>query len=205
MLKLVSSKDVAVAVLMNAFDGEFINQVTEETLRAVLPDYGTMEPRPAARAKLPDTPVFEIPAGTYSGEIHVPGQNIPIVLEKHGADLHVSLGDPPSPSRPVFVLPAFVHRAPGQFLGSIPGTIGDADFERYSEVLLDLRLVGVELKGTASATTRPDNPRMHFHLPYAVSMRRAPRAQSLLTPSNPSYPSGTSRRPRGRTGRVPTG
>lgn len=127
MLKLVSSKDVAVAVLMNGFDGEFINQVTEETLRAVLPDYGTMEPR----------------------------------------------------------LPAFVHRAPGQFLGSIPGTIGDADFERYSEVLLDLRLVGDELKGTASATTRPDNPRMHFHLPYAVSMRRAPASPE------PSYAIGS--------------
>jgi CubicO group peptidase (beta-lactamase class C family) len=174
MLKLVPSRDVAVAVLVSKYDREFINQVTEEALRAMLPDYGSTEPQSAAQAKSPETPLVEIPAGTYAGEIHTLGRNIPISMEKKGTDLHVYLGDPASSPKSVFILPAMVPRAPGQFLGSIPGPIGDADSERYPDaVILDLRLVGDELKGTASASTWPDDPRMHFYLPYAVSLRRA--------------------------------
>ena len=43
MLKLLPSEDIAVAVLMNVFDTEFVNRVTEETIRAMLPDYENPE------------------------------------------------------------------------------------------------------------------------------------------------------------------
>ena len=112
-----------------------------------------------------------IPAGTYTGEVRIPGGNIPIVLDSTGTEVHVRLGDLSSPPKTAFILP--VTRRPGEFLGSIPGPIGDTAFERFSDsALLDLRTIGGELKGTISASTWPDEPRMHFLLSYAVSLKR---------------------------------
>jgi CubicO group peptidase (beta-lactamase class C family) len=51
MLKLLPSEDIAVAVLMNVYDTEFVNRVTEETIRAMLPDYGNAEGQTADRVE----------------------------------------------------------------------------------------------------------------------------------------------------------
>ena len=167
MLKLVPARDIAVAVAMNTFDHEFTEQLTENALRAVIADFGTARPA----AQLPSPPPFVIPAGTYTGEVRIPGGNIPIVLDSTGTEVHVRLGDLSSPPKTAFILP--VTRRPGEFLGSIPGPIGDTAFERFSDsALLDLRTIGGELKGTISASTWPDEPRMHFLLSYAVSLKR---------------------------------
>jgi hypothetical protein len=179
MLKLLPSEDIAVAVLMNVFDTEFINRVTEETIRAVLPDYGKPEEQKAARVGAAAPPSFDFPAGAYSGEIRTFERAIPIVLEKtDSGELRAHLGDPASPSLAVREVPAFVPRAPGQLLVFFPGPLGDRDAARLPHtVVLDLRLVGDELVGTASAMTVGGMPgsadqRMHFSLPYRVFLKR---------------------------------
>jgi CubicO group peptidase (beta-lactamase class C family) len=40
MLRLLPSEDIAVAVLMNVYDRAFVNDVSDETIRALLPTYG---------------------------------------------------------------------------------------------------------------------------------------------------------------------
>ena len=181
MLKFLPSQDIAVAVLMNVYDTEFINRVTEETIRAILPDYGNPEGQVAARAAASAPPSFDLPAGTYSGEIRTFERAIPLTLDKtEGGELLVHLGDPASPPKPVHSLPAVVHRAPGQFLGRFSGPIGDQDAARLPHsIVLDLRLVDDELKGTASAMTLGGHgfegivdQRMHFLLPYRLSLKR---------------------------------
>ena len=179
MLKLVPSEDIAVAVLMNAYDTEFINGVTEEAIRAVLPGYAAPKSPTADRSAAP--PSFALPAGTYSGEIRTFEQTIPLILEKSDSlVLRAQLGDPASPSRSVRDVPAFVPRAPGQLLIFFPGPLGDRDAARHPHnIVLDLRWVGDELVGTASAMTLGghgyqgiDDQRMHFVLPYRVSLKR---------------------------------
>ena len=179
MLKLLPSEDIAVAVLMNVFDTEFVNRMTEETLRAMLPDYGNPESQAADRVAASVPPSFDLPTGTYSGEIKTFERAIPIVLEKtDSGELRAHLGDPASTSRAVREVPAFVPRAPGQLLVFFPGPLGDRDAARLPHnVMLDLRLVGDELVGTASAMTVGGLPgiadqRMHFSLPYRVFLKR---------------------------------
>jgi len=181
MLKFLPSEDIAVAVLMNVYDTEFVNRVTEETLRAMLPDYGNPESRTADRVAASAPPSFDLPAGTYSGEIRTFERAIPIVLDKtDSGELQVRLGDPASPARPVHSLPAIVPRAPGQFLGAFAGPLGDQDAARLPHrIVLALRIVRDELVGTASAMTLgglgigpADDQRMHFILPYRVSLKR---------------------------------
>ncbi len=184
MLKLLPSEDIAVAVLMNVFDTEFVNRVTEVALRAMVPDYGKSEGQTADRIAASAPPSFDLPAGTYSGEIRMFEQAIPLIVEKTaGGEMHVHLGDPASPARNVRSLPAIVPRAPGQFLGAFVGPIGDQDADR---IVLDLKMVRDRLTGsvsgligTASAMTLgglgigpTDDQRMHFYLPYRVSLKR---------------------------------
>jgi CubicO group peptidase (beta-lactamase class C family) len=166
MLKLLPADDVAVAVLMNVYDSEFVNQVTEETLRAMLPAYRSPD-RVAASAQ----PPFQLPTGTYSGEIRTSEGAVPLILDNtEGGELHVHLGDPSSPARRVRDLREVAP--PGEFMGVFPGPLGDNDAERYPHrVVLNVRLVGDELKGTASALA--DDQRMHFLLPHRVSLKRS--------------------------------
>jgi CubicO group peptidase (beta-lactamase class C family) len=181
MLKFVPSEDIAVAVAMNVFDTEFVNRVTEETLRALLPGYGTPEGPAADRVPAAATPTFELLAGSYSGEIRTFERTIPLILDKSDSgEIHAHLGDPASPPQPVFMLPPIVPRSPGQFLGAFAGPLGDPDAARLPHrILLDLRMVGGELVGTASAMTMggqafgpANDPRMHFHLPYRAFLKR---------------------------------
>ncbi len=193
MLKLLPSEDIAVAVLMNVYDSEFANRVTDETIRAMLPDHGNPEGRAADRAAASAPPSFDLPAGTYSGEIRTFEGAVPLILDKgDGGDLHVHLGDPASPPKHVFILPAIVARVPGQFLGAFPGPIGDRDAARHPHrILLDLRIVRDELKGTASAMTLgglrfgpADDQRMHFHLPYRASLKRTSSPSARYRPED---------------------
>lgn len=181
MLKLVPSEDLAVAVLMNVYDTEFINEVTEETIWAVLPGYAAPKSPTADRSVAPAQPSFNLPAGTYSGEIRTFERPIPLILEKSDSgELWAYLGDLASPPRPVRQVPAAVPRALGQFLVFFPGPLGDRDAARLPHsVVLDLRSVGDELVGTASAwkpggngSQGGDDGRMHFILPYRVSLKR---------------------------------
>jgi hypothetical protein len=179
MLKLLPSEDIAVAVLMNVYDTEFINGLTEETIRAALP--GNAAPKSPTADRRAAPPSFGLPAGTYSGEIRTFERTIPLILEKmDGGELRARLGDPASPSRAVREVPAFVPRAPGQLLVFFPGPLGDRDAARHPHsIVLDLRWVGDELVGTASAwapggngSKGIDDQRMHFVLPYRVSLKR---------------------------------
>jgi len=181
MLKLLPSQDIAVAVLMNVYDTEFVNRVTEETIRAILPDYGNREGQAADRVAASAPPSFDLPKGMYSGEIRMFERAVPLILDKtDGGELNVHLGGPASASKPVRSLPVVVPRAPGQFLGWFQGPIGDQDAARLPHsIVLDLRLVGDELNGTASAMTPGGqgfegvvDQRMHFLLPYRVSLKR---------------------------------
>jgi CubicO group peptidase (beta-lactamase class C family) len=179
MLKLLPAEDIAVAVLMNVYDTEFVNLVTEETIRAMLPGYGTPQAPTSDRAAATTSPSFDLPPGTYIGEIRTFERAIPLILDKSdGGEPHVHLGDPGSPARRVRSLPAVVPRAPGELLGAFSGPLGDPDAARLPHsVVLDLRLAGDELVGTASAMTLGEkqggsNQRMHFSLPYRVWLRR---------------------------------
>ena len=193
MLKLVPAEDLAVAVLINEFDTEFINEVTEETIRAMVPGYAAPKSPVADRSAAPAPPSFDLPAGTYSGGIRTLERTIPLLLEKTaGGELRARLGDPASTSRPVREVPAFVPRAPGQLLVFFPGPLGAGDAVRHPHsVVLDLRWAGDELVGTASAwapggqgNKGTDDPRMHFVLPYRVSLKRTglPPAPSAAPP-----------------------
>jgi CubicO group peptidase (beta-lactamase class C family) len=181
MLKLLPSEDIAVAVLMNMYDREFVSQVTDETIRALLPDYRDREGQAADLVSAPSPPQLELPVGRYSGEIRTFSGGIPLILEREDSgDIYASLGDPPSAPRRVRSAPEAVPRLPGQILASFPGPIGDLDAARHQHtVWLDLRFANDELYGTASAMTLGghgwegiDDQRMRFHLPYRVSLRR---------------------------------
>ncbi len=188
MLKLVPSEDVAVAVLMNVYDPEFINRVTEETLRTMLPGYGAREGQAeggAAASARP--PSFDLPPGTYTGEIRTFERAVPLTLDKSdGGGMQARVGDPVSPPAPVRDVPAAAPREPGQLLIFFPGPLGDSDSARCRHIIqLDLRWVGDELVGTASALAlggqgNPgiDDERMHFWLHYRVTLKRTSAAPS---------------------------
>ncbi|MGD0782912.1 MAG: serine hydrolase domain-containing protein [Candidatus Aminicenantales bacterium] len=182
LLKLVPKEDLAAAVLINAYDSEFINRVADAVIQAVLPAYGTPASRPAGNSPADAAPPFEPPAGVYAGEVRLAEKSVPLILEKDAAGkIGVRFGDLKLPLKPVFVLPAIVTRAPGQFLGAFAGPIGDSAADRRSHrILLDLRWTGDELVGTASAMTMggqtfgpADDPRMRFYLPYRARLKRA--------------------------------
>jgi hypothetical protein len=187
MLKLQPAEDIAVAVLTNVYDTEFINEVTEETILAMLPRHGTPEGRTPDRVAASAPPSFDLPEGTYSGEIRTFERTIPLILEKSDSgELRARLGGPASPSRPVREMPAFVPRSPGQLLVFFLGTLGDRDAARHPHnVVLDLSSVGDELVGTASAGYKGiDDQRMHFVLPYRVSLKRTgSHSAPSVTPS----------------------
>jgi hypothetical protein len=166
---------------MNMYDREFVSQVTDETIRALLPDYRDREGQAADLVSAPSPPQLELPVGRYSGEIRTFSGGIPLILEREDSgDIYASLGDPPSAPRRVRSAPEAVPRLPGQILASFPGPIGDQDAARHQHtVWLDLRFANDELYGTASAMTLGghgwegiDDQRMRFHLPYRVSLRR---------------------------------
>jgi CubicO group peptidase (beta-lactamase class C family) len=179
MLKLVPSEDLAVAVLMNVYDSEFVNRLADETIRAVLPDFEISGNTTAGRVQPP--PPFELPTGAFAGEVRVSGRAISLILEKDGSGkITARFGGPESPPVPVFILPPAVLRAPGQFLGAFPGPVGDQAAARHPHrVFLDLKSVEGGFVGTASAMTMGghnfsgvSDQRMHFHLPYRVSLKR---------------------------------
>jgi CubicO group peptidase (beta-lactamase class C family) len=188
MLKLVPSEDVAVAVAMNMFDTTFVNEVADEALRVVLPDFGMPGPeagKPEPRlgeTAAPPPSSFEIPAGAWSGEIRTFDVAIRLVLERsENGELVARLGGGSAPARQVRSLPAVVLRRPGPFKGSFAGPLGDGDAARHAHsITLSLELEGDELVGVATAMTlsgldiTPDeDQRMRFMLPYRVSLKRA--------------------------------
>lgn len=181
MLKLLPSEDIAVSVLMNVYDREFVNLVTDETIRALLPAYGNQEGQATDHVTVSSPPQFDLPVGTYSGEIRTLNGAIPLTLHKEeSGELYAYLVDTESEPRRVRSAPEVVPRLPGQFLATFPGPIGDQDAARHDHsVWLDLRLADDELYGTASAMTLGghgwkgiDDQRMRFHLPYRVSLKR---------------------------------
>jgi CubicO group peptidase (beta-lactamase class C family) len=185
MLKLVPSEDAAVAVLMNVYATEFINLVTEETIRALLPGYGPLEGREEAPAPAPASPAqppsFDMPPGTYAGEILAFERPIRLTLEKAGdGAIEARLGDPSSPPKRVRDVPAVVPREPGQILVYFPGPLGDTEPARCRHnIVLDLRWAGDELVGTASAMTPTglgtpgvEGELMYFWLPYRLTLKR---------------------------------
>jgi hypothetical protein len=182
MLKLVPSENIAVAVLMNVYDTEFINRITEETIRILLPGQGAPEGRTEGRAPVSaQPPPFDLPPGTYTGEIRTFERAVRLTLEKSdGGTIQARVGDPASPPAPVRDVPAVVPREPGQILVFFPGPLGDPDSARCRHnIVLDLRWVGDELVGTASAMTPTglgnpgvEDERMHFWLPYRVTLKR---------------------------------
>lgn len=191
MLKLVPSEDVAVAVLMNVFDTEFVSRVTEEAIGAVLPGYAVRGSQAERLEASTAPPSFDLPAGTYSGEIRAFERAIPLILEKiNGGETQARIGDPASSPRRVRDVPAVVPRERGQILVFFPGPLGDEDSKRYRHnIVLDLRWAGDELVGTASAMTPGglgnqgiDDQRMHFWLPYRVTLRRTSATRSHWTP-----------------------
>jgi len=176
MLKFMPSEDIAVAVLMNTFDPGLIKQIADEAIYALaLPQKAKVLAKGAA------APQFKLPTGKYSGEIRIYNKSVSLMLDQtNDGELHAFLGNPTSQPQSVFVLPAFVPRAPDQFLGSFSGPIGDPSAARLPhQIFLDLRFSNNELKGTASAMTLgglpfgpPEDQRMHFHIPYRVSLKR---------------------------------
>jgi CubicO group peptidase (beta-lactamase class C family) len=192
MLELLPSEDIAVAVLMNVYDTEFVNRVADETIRAMLPDYGIPKGQTADRLAASTPPSFDLPAGTYSGEIRTFERAIPLTLNKaDGGEVLVRLGDPASPPRRVRSLPSTVPRARGELLGWFPGPLGDEDAARRPHlIVLDVRPIRDELNGTASAFTpdgtgsgsADDDQRMHFLLPYRVSLKRSGSPSIRSTP-----------------------
>ena len=193
MLKLLPSEDIAVAVLMNVYDSEFVNRVTDETIRAMLAGYGTPGGQAGDHAAASAPPLFELPAGRYSGEIRTFERTIPLILEKEdGGELQARLGDPVSLPKPVYILPAEVPRVPGEFLGAFAGPLGDQGAARLPHrIVLDLRMSRDDLVGTAYAMTLgglgiapSDDQRMHFYLPYRVFLKRTTsNSASLKAPS----------------------
>lgn len=184
MLKLLPSEDIAVAVLMNVYDTEFVNRVADAVLQAMLPDYGEQEGEGADRVAESSSPSFDLPVGRYSGGIITSQGTVPLTLEmKTDGELDAYLGEAESRPRRVREAPGGVPRLPGQILASFPGPIGDQVAERHDHLVwLDLRYVGDELRGTASAMTLGghgwkgiDDQRMRFHLPYRVSLTRTTR------------------------------
>jgi CubicO group peptidase (beta-lactamase class C family) len=184
MLKLIPSEDLAVAVLMNVYDREFVNEVTDETIRALLPTYGNQKGGAADHVEGGSPPRFDLPIGRYAGEIRTSSGAIPLILDStDGGELNAYLGDPASAPRRVQDAPEAVPRLPAQILASFPGPIGDQDATRHDHnVWLDLRFANDELYGTASAMTLGghgwkgiDDQRMRFHLSYRVSLKRTNR------------------------------
>jgi hypothetical protein len=181
MLKLLPSEDIAVAVLMNVYDTDFVNQVAEATLQAMLPDYGELEGQVANRVAESSSPSFDLPVGRYSGGIITSKGTVPLILEmKIDGELDAYLGEAGSPPLRVRSAPRSVPRLPAQILASFPGPTGDQVAARHDHVVwLDLRYVSDELRGTASAMTLGghgwkgiDDQRMRFHLPYRLSLTR---------------------------------
>ncbi len=181
---------------MNVYDTEFINEVTEETIRAMVPGYAAPKSPVADRSAAPAPPSFDLPAGTYSGEIRTLDNAVTLTLVKSvTGELTARVGDPASPSRPVREVPAFVPRAPGQLLVSFPGPLGDGDAARLPHsVVLDLRWAEDELVGTASAwkpggngSQGVDDGRMHFILAYRVALKRTgSRSAPAAAPPGPA-------------------
>jgi hypothetical protein len=173
ILKLVPSEDTAVAVLMNVFDTEFVNRVTEETIGAVLPGYAVRGGQADRAAASVAPPSFDLPAGTYSGEIRTFKRAIPLILEKaDDGEMQARIGDPASSPRLVRDVPAAVSRERGQLLVFFQGPLGDEDSGRCPHnIVLNLRWVRDELVGAASAM-KVEGQRMHFWLPYRVSLKR---------------------------------
>jgi hypothetical protein len=193
MLKLLPSEDIAVAVLMNVYDTEFVNRVTEKTIGALVPGYGQARGQATDRVAPSAPPPFELAGGTYSGVIHAFERDIPVTLGKmDGGEMQARIGDPTSPHRRVRDVPAIVPRAPGQLLIFFPGPLGDRDSERCAHnIVLDLRWVRDELVGTASAMTPGglgnkgiNDQRMHFWLPYRASLKRTSSHSSRSTTSS---------------------
>ena len=181
MLKLLPSEDIAVAVLMNVYDTDFVNQVAEATLQAMLPDYGELEGQMANRVAESSSPSFDLPVGRYSGGIITSKGTVPLILEmKIDGELDAYLGEAGSSPQRVRSAPRSVPRLPAQILASFPGPTGDQVAARHDHVVwLDLRYVSDELRGTASAMTLGghrwkgiDDQRMRFHLPYRLSLTR---------------------------------
>jgi len=180
MLKLVPSEDAAVAVLMNVYDREFINQIADSALRVLLPEGNA--PQLSAPDQLPPAtiPPFPMPAGTYAGTIRMASGDVPLVLTMtEVGDLSARLGDPACAPRPIQQLPAFVTRSPGHLLVSFAGPLGDPTADRHAHfIVLDLAWVRGEIVGVASALAMAlpggggaADDRMHFSLPYRVELR----------------------------------
>jgi hypothetical protein len=181
MLKFVPSEDIAVAVAMNVFDTEFVNQVTEETLRAILPGYGNPESGAAERAAASATPPFELPAGSYSGEIRTFERTIPLLLDKSvNGEIHAHLGDPAFPPKSVFILPPIVPPLARPVPGSFPGAHRRPSRREASPSRLPRpqirrrrpRRDGFRDDDGGLAFGPGSDPRMRFHLPYRVSLKR---------------------------------
>ena len=71
--------------------------------------------------KFSTPPSFDLPAGTYSGEIRSFRGAVPLILDKaDSGELHAHLGHPISPPRRVRSVPGVVPRLPAQLLEQFP-------------------------------------------------------------------------------------
>jgi CubicO group peptidase (beta-lactamase class C family) len=150
LLKIIPEENVAVVTLINTFNSEYVTEITNKIIAAMVGSYKDEEftsgPPNRIASKIPDELL-----GSWKGEIKTYAGPVPIMMNfNQGGHIGVSIGDQNNWSH-LYIIDLTDLR----IFGSCAGDIPTDDTKRYPhEIRLSIKKEGEKLIGEATAVPR---------------------------------------------------
>ncbi|MTI32143.1 serine hydrolase domain-containing protein [Xanthovirga aplysinae] len=178
MIKLIPEKNIAIAVILNTFNQQYCQDITNKLSRIILPDY-TPEPINIIgqyKHYTSDSTFF----GNWKGTIRVGNQDVPCTLKiKPDGNIIIDYLDftlksyftqgNPLPHKSILTMGQVNENS---FIGMFPGDLPSKDIRHEFSQFLSLKLykIGDVLSGTVVAFAAAE--REYYGYPYYIRLER---------------------------------
>lgn len=171
LLKIIPEENIAVVILINTFNSEYVTQTTDKILTAMM-DSNKFEGHSSGPRErtIPDELI-----GTWKGEIKTYEGSIPIMLRfAQDGNISALTGDQTESAKPNWSNFYLIESTDSSIFGAFDGKIPTDDTERYPHgTLLSIKKVGEKLIGEATAVkpyNEIKNSRMYAALSHYVEL-----------------------------------
>jgi len=172
LLKIIPEENVAVVTLINTFNSEYVTQMTNKIIAAMVDSYKDEEftsgPPKRIASKVPDELI-----GNWKGKIKTYAGSIPIMMRfTEDGNISASVGDQTELAKINWSYFYIIELTASSIFGSFDGNIPTNDTKRYPHnILLSIKKDGEKLIGEATAVvTWNQHTRMYAGLSHYVEL-----------------------------------
>jgi CubicO group peptidase (beta-lactamase class C family) len=166
LLKIIPEENIAVVTLINTFNSEYVNQITDKIIAAMMgsTQFGEQASEPFEKT------IPEELTGTWKGEIRTFEGSIPIMIHfAQDGNMTAAIGDQTESAKTNWSRVYIIQSTGSGILGAFDGKITTDDTKRYPQsALLSIHKEGEKLIGEVTAVP-PYNQVMHSRMYAGLS------------------------------------